>query len=95
MAYRVVFENVKLYDMLETIHEIKSYKEPPYDKNDPYYTRYPWCKMGGVSSGICEKWYWFPDDMILNNFSGKEEELVKASCELDGSTYWDLISQNK
>ena len=46
------------------IKTIKSYKEPPWDKHDIYYTRYPWNLLGGVSSGICERWYWYTDDMI-------------------------------
>jgi hypothetical protein len=54
---------------LDMIHKIKTYKEPPYKKEDMFFTRYPWNLFGGVSSGICEKWYWYYDDMILERAS--------------------------
>ena len=46
------------------IKKIKSFEEPPWDKNDIYYTRYPWNLLGGVGTGICECWMWFSKDII-------------------------------
>lgn len=59
--------NVTQFADLKMIHIIKKHEAPPYDKEDMYYKRYPWYLFGGVSSGICEKWYWYTDDMILAN----------------------------
>ena len=54
-------------EMLELIHKIKSYKEPPWDKHDAYWQRDPWRKFGCVSSGICMCWCWYRDEVIMRN----------------------------
>lgn len=58
--------------LLELIHKIKSYAEPPSNKDDLYNMRYPWQKFGGVSSGICQCWCWYRDDVILKNATEKD-----------------------
>ena len=50
---------------LEKIKIIKSYKEPPFNKEDIYNLRYPWPLLGGVSSGICMKWCWFRNEICM------------------------------
>ena len=50
---------------LDVIRKIKKYKEPPWDDSDIYFTRFPWNLLGAVSCGICEHWYWFTDEAIL------------------------------
>ena len=37
--------------LLDMIHKIKKYKEPPHS----YFLRSPWDKFGTVGCGICEK----------------------------------------
>lgn len=63
----------------EKLQFIKSYTEPPFDKKDPYYEREPWKRFGGVSSGICQCWCWYRDDVILPMVT--DEELNKAYQE--------------
>ena len=58
------------------IDYIKSFNEPPWDDNDPYYLRDPWPKFGGVSSGICMKWCWYRDDVIFKKCS--ENDIAEA-----------------
>ena len=65
---------------LDAIREIKKYKEPPYRKDDLYFLRSPWNKFGIVSSGICEKWYWFLDEVILQNAT--VEDIIQAYNEI-------------
>lgn len=67
--------------ILELIHKIKSYDQPPWDKNDAYWQRDPWQKFGGVSSGICMRWCWYRDDVIMN--STTEEDLLEALRQLE------------
>lgn len=64
----------------EKLKFIKSYDEPPYKVRDAYYMREPWQKFGGISSGICMKWCWFRDDIILSNVTDKD--LDKAYKEI-------------
>ena len=66
--------------LLDMIHEIKKYKAPPDRKGDPYNLRYPWQKLGGVSSGISMVWCWYWDGVILNNT--QEIDLLRALTEL-------------
>jgi hypothetical protein len=66
--------------MLESIRKIKSHSEPPWDKHDIYYMRYPWQKFGGVSSGVCMGWCWYRDDVILRNVS--QEDIDEALKQL-------------
>lgn len=70
----------KLMDKLEVIREIKFFKEPPYRKEDSYFLRSPWNKFGAVSCGICEKWYWFTDETILQQTT--VEDIVQAYNEI-------------
>lgn len=65
---------------LDAIRKIKKYKEPPYRKEDSYFLRSPWNKFGAVSCGICEKWYWFTDEMILQQAT--TEDIIKAYNEI-------------
>jgi hypothetical protein len=64
----------------EKLKYIKLYDEPPYKGSDAYYMREPWQKFGGVSSGICMRWCWFRDDIILS--SATDEDLDKAYKEV-------------
>lgn len=66
---------------LELIHKIKSYDKPPWDNRDPYWQRDPWQKFGGVSSGICMRWCWYRDDVIMR--SATEEDLSEAIRQLE------------
>lgn len=70
----------KLMDKLEVIHVIKFFKEPPYIKEDSYFLRSPWNKFGAVSCGICEKWYWFTDETILQQAT--VEDIIQAYNEI-------------
>lgn len=72
-------ENVN--ELLELIQKIKSHSEPPRDKNDPYYQRYPWNKFGGVSSGICMCWCWYRDDVIFEKAT--KEDILFALNEFE------------
>lgn len=55
---------------------IKGYNKPPFDKNDPYWQRKPWQKFGGVSSGICQCWCWYRDDIIMKNTTDEDIEMA-------------------
>lgn len=65
---------------LEVIREIKKYEEPPYRKDDSYFLRSPWNNFGTVSCGICEKWYWYTDETILQKAT--VEDIVEAYNEI-------------
>lgn len=65
---------------LEVIREIKKYKEPPYRKDDAYFLRSPWNKFGMVGCGICEKWYWFTNEVILQQAT--VEDIIQAYNEI-------------
>ena len=62
----------------EKIKFIKSFKEPPFLKNDIYYEREPWPKFGGISSGICMCWCWYKDVYI----SATDNEVDMAYDEI-------------
>ena len=62
----------------EKIKFIKSFKEPPFLKNDLYYERSPWPKFGSVSSGICMCWCWYRDAYI----SATDDEVDMAYDEI-------------
>ena len=68
-------------EALELIRRIKSYDQPPWNNKDPYWHRDPWQKFGGVSSGICMRWCWYRDDVIIRNVT--EEDLSKAIRQLE------------
>lgn len=72
-------ENIN--ELLELIQKIKSHSEPPMDKNDLYYQRYPWNKFGGISSGICMCWCWYRDDVILEKAT--KEDILFALNEFE------------
>lgn len=65
---------------LDVIREIKNFKEPPYRKEDLYFLRSPWNKFGAVSCGICETWYWFTDETILQQAT--VEDIIQAYNEI-------------
>lgn len=65
---------------LDVIRKIKQYKEPPYRKDDSYFLRSLWNKFGTVSCGICEKWYWFTDETILQIATA--EDIIQAYNEI-------------
>jgi hypothetical protein len=65
---------------LDAIRKIKKYKEPPYRKEDSYFLRSPWNKFGAVGCGICEKWYWFTDETILQ--VATVEDIIQAYNEI-------------
>jgi hypothetical protein len=65
-------ENVS--EMLKLIEKIKSHSRPPIDNSDPYFKRYPWQKLGGVSSNAFMSWCWYRDDVILE-YAAKEDIL--------------------
>lgn len=66
---------------LDAIRKIKQYKEPPYRKDDSYFLRSPWNKFGAVSCGICETWYWFTDETILQQAT--VEDIIQAYNEIN------------
>lgn len=70
-------------EMIELVHKIKRNKEPPWRDDDIYWMRKPWQKFGGVSSGICMKWCWFRDDVILKQAT--KEDMLLALDEIDES----------
>lgn len=59
----------EMSEMLELIRKIKSHSEPPRVAGDAFNTRHPWDKFGGVSSGICQGWFWFRDEVILSRIT--------------------------
>lgn len=67
----IVPETVHDYkaELLEIIRKIKAHPEPPNVDDDAYNTRHPWDKFGGVSSGICQGWFWFKDEVILSKIT--------------------------
>ena len=78
MAIRELQHNeFNVYDMLK---RIKSHHMPPWDDNDIYFNREPWKHFGVISSGIVMDWYWFRDDVILQEASIKE--IVQAYREI-------------
>ncbi len=68
-------------ELLNMIHEIKKHQEPPYREDDPYNHRYPWQKLGAVSSGICMAWGWYWDTVILENAT--KDDLLAALTEYE------------
>lgn len=68
-------------ELLEMIHKIKSRREPPYKEDDPYYLRYPWTKLGAVSSGVCMAWGWYWDTVILEEAT--KDDLLAALTEYE------------
>lgn len=60
---------LEMSEMLDLIHKIKSHSEPPKVDGDAFNTRHPWDKFGGVSSGICQGWFWFRDEVILSRIT--------------------------
>ena len=66
------------------IRNILTENEPPYKHNDLYFERKPWKKFGGVSSGICMKWCWYSERIILKNTTLEEVE-----------TAWEEMQQYK
>lgn len=65
---------------LDVIRKIKQYKEPPYRKDDSYFLRSPWNHFGTVGCGICEKWYWYTDETILQ--IATVEDIIEAYNEI-------------
>lgn len=65
---------------LDVIREIKKYKEPPYRKDDSYFLRSPWNHFGTVGCGICEKWYWYTDETILQ--LATVDDIIEAYNEI-------------
>lgn len=80
-------------DLLAIIRTIKSYSSPPQVEGDAYFEREPWQKFGSVSSGICMKWCWFRDDVILEKAT--EEDILKADWEMRKSKNLKKISFNQ
>lgn len=74
--------------LLDALQIIKRHSEPPFDKNDPYCLREPWQKFGGVSSGICQCWCWYRDDIIMKNTT--DEDIEMALKEFG----WELTKSN-
>ena len=68
-------------ELLDLIHRIKKYENPPFRKEDIYYLREPWNKLGGVSSGIIMAWGWYYDTVILRKASKAELELALSELE--------------
>ena len=68
-------------ERINLIHLVKSYGSPPFDSDDIYYYRVPWCKFGGISSGIYEGWNYFTDDIVEACIS--DEELLQAVTEIE------------
>lgn len=60
----------------EKLAFIKSFKEPPFKKDDPFYERNPWSKFGGVSSGICQSWLWYINGTIMSKASESDIDLA-------------------
>lgn len=77
--------------IIEKIRYIKSFKEPPFLKDDIYYFRNPWSKFGGISSGICMGWHWYKDDVILDEIT--EEDLELAYEEI--KKFYELEKEKK
>lgn len=69
----------RVQELIDLIHEIKRHKEPPYREDDPYCMRYPWQKLGSVSSGICMAWWWYWDNVILEKAT--KDDLLAAIAE--------------
>ena len=77
-------ENEDEQELLDMIHKIKKHETPPKREDDPYDLRYPWQKLGGVSSGICMAWCWYWDTVILEKAT--KEDLIAALSEYDNKT---------
>lgn len=71
-------------EMVNMLHKIKQHKEPPWHDDDIYWMREPWQKFGGVSSGICMKWCWFRDDVILKRAT--REDMLLAIKDINETT---------
>lgn len=56
---------------------IKSFKEPPINKNDLYHDHDVWSKFGCVSAGIGEHWAWYLDHVILSKAT--DQDLCEAA----------------
>ena len=77
--------------ILPVIKSIKIHVAPPFIASDVYYERKPWPKFGAVSSGICECWCWYRDEVILEKAS--DEDVILALKEMND--YDERISQDR
>jgi hypothetical protein len=81
--YHYIYENdPKAEELKRKIAEIKSYRKPPFIEADAYYSREPWRKFGGISSGIYMGWCWFRDEYIYSQAT--EKDIEKAYNEIKG-----------
>lgn len=81
--YHYIYENdPKAEELKRKIAEIKSHGNPPFIEADAYYSREPWGKLGGISSGICMDWCWFRDEYIYSQAT--EEDVEMAYNEIKG-----------
>lgn len=79
-------DNKKEY-LLSLIGQIKAHPEPPFRADDSYWTRDPWPKFGGVSSGIVQEWCWFADYVIMQRATARDALKAIAEFEAEENMY--------
>ena len=87
--YLITYGEKPDVESVRMLHELKSYPSPVCRDHDPHYERIPWQKFGTITSGICQAWEWYQDDVILFEKRASRDE-IKAALDLTSTEYANL-----